>query len=102
MAKNNRISRTNRIKTGIKRSEPRDRIERVQQEISTWLPARADYEVDSSDYQDVRTRLAAADAPTLRRHRTGDAVGGPTLRRVRLGEDTLPTENRAMAASTLR
>jgi len=79
-----------------------DRIERVQQEISTWLPARADYEVDSSDYQDVRTRLAAADAPTLRRHRTGDAVGGPTLRRVRLGEDTLPTENRAMAASTLR
>lgn len=77
-----------------------ERIERVQQEISTGLPPRADYEVDSSDYQDVRTRLATADAPILRHHRKGDTPGGPTLRRVRLGEDnsTAPAETKALPA----
>jgi beta-barrel assembly-enhancing protease len=81
-----------------------ERIERVQQEISTWLPPRADYEVDSSDYQDVRTRLAAADAPILRHHRAGDNPGGPTLRRVRLGEDSAPNpnESKALPASAFR
>lgn len=76
-----------------------ERIERVQQEISTWLPPRADYEVDSSDYQEVRTRLAAADAPILRHHRSGDNPSGPTLRRVRLGEDTspAPAENKVLS-----
>lgn len=78
-----------------------ERIERVQQEIATWLPPRADYEVDSSDYQELRVRLAAADAPILRHHRAGDKPGGPTLRRVRLGEDTIPTpENKAVPAAT--
>jgi predicted Zn-dependent protease len=81
--------------------ETQERIERVQQEIATWLPPRADYEVDSSDYQDVRIRLAAADAPILRHHRSGDRPGGPTLRRVRLGEDSTsaPIENKALSVA---
>ncbi len=36
----------------------KDRIRRAQEEISTLLPAKTTYIVDTSAFQDVRSRLA--------------------------------------------
>jgi beta-barrel assembly-enhancing protease len=59
-----------------------ERIQKAQAEISTFLPGRNDYVVDTSEFQVVKTRLAWADRPILRRHRSGDGVSnGPVLRR---------------------
>jgi hypothetical protein len=35
-----------------------DRIRRAQEEIQTLLPAREEYVVDTSEFQDVKSRLA--------------------------------------------
>jgi predicted Zn-dependent protease len=71
-----------------------DRIRRAQKEISTMLPAKDEYIVDTSEFQEVKSRLAefmhehAASEngrPVLhRRNRKNDSPGdekGPTLRR---------------------
>ncbi len=59
-----------------------ERIERVQSEISTLLPGRSDYICDTSEFQEVKAKLAWADRPILRRHRAGDGPSdGPVLHR---------------------
>jgi beta-barrel assembly-enhancing protease len=56
-----------------------DRIARTQQEINTLLPPEAEYKVDTSEFEDVKTRLAALE----NRRKVSDDHGGsgPTLRR---------------------
>jgi predicted Zn-dependent protease len=78
-----------------------DRIEKTQQEINTLLPPEPLYKLDTSEFQDVKERLAilenrhridkthGGDGPTLRRasqsNPTGDSAGDsddhPTLKR---------------------
>jgi predicted Zn-dependent protease len=59
-----------------------ERIQKVQSEISAYLPDRNDYMVDTSEFQDVKAKLAWADRPILRRHRGDGATNGPVLRRL--------------------
>jgi predicted Zn-dependent protease len=55
-----------------------DRIEKTQQEINTLLPPLAEYKVDTSDFEDVKARLAELE----NRHKVGGGDGDrPTLRR---------------------
>ncbi len=86
-----------------------DRIRKSQEEINTLLPERDEYKVDTSEFEDVKTRLAAlenrhklnggkeAQLPTLRRRGSNDTGsdgkpddgkddGHPTLTR-RTGAD---------------
>jgi predicted Zn-dependent protease len=74
-----------------------DRIEKTQNEINTLLPARPEYKVDSSEFEDVKARLAMLEnrhrviehkenRPTLRRASPADSKDGnddgrPTLKR---------------------
>jgi beta-barrel assembly-enhancing protease len=59
-----------------------ERIQKAQTEISTLLPSRNDYVVDTSEFQEVKARLVGADRPILRRHRPGDGVpNAPVLHR---------------------
>jgi Zn-dependent protease with chaperone function len=59
-----------------------ERIQRLQKEISTLLPTKNDYILDTSEFEEVKAKLAWADRPILRRHRPGDVVAnGPVLRR---------------------
>jgi predicted Zn-dependent protease len=79
-----------------------DRIAKTQDEINTLLPAAQEYKVDTSEFQDVKERLAqlenrhkidrnhGGDGPTLRRAThagqtdtgsSGDADERPTLKR---------------------
>ena len=79
-----------------------DRIAKTQQEINTLLPPAQEYKVDTSEFQDVKERLAqlqnrhkidrshGGDGPTLRRAahtnpgdttNDGDADERPTLKR---------------------
>jgi len=67
-----------------------DRIEATQKEIATILPAKAQYIVSTSEFDDVKSRLAMienrhkvleekdASKPTLRRASTGDKTGDKT------------------------
>ncbi|HMK22765.1 MAG TPA: M48 family metalloprotease, partial [Terriglobales bacterium] len=58
-----------------------ERIQKLQSEISTLLPERNDYILDSSEFQHLKARLG--DRPVLRRNRSGDTVAnGPVLRRL--------------------
>ena len=62
-----------------------DRIRKSQDEINTLLPERSEYKVDTSEFEDVKTRLAAlenrhklnggkeAQLPTLRRRGSSDS-----------------------------
>jgi predicted Zn-dependent protease len=54
------------------------RMEHTQKEIATVLPARPQYIVDTSDFQDVKARLAALEN---RRRVDQDKERGPSLRR---------------------
>lgn len=59
-----------------------ERIEKAETAISTLLPDRDDYLLDTSEFQGVRARLAWADRPILRRPPLGEvAAAGPVLRR---------------------
>jgi len=59
-----------------------ERLEKAQTEISTLLPSRNDYVVDTSEFQEVKARLIGTNRPILRRHRPGDGVpNGPVLHR---------------------
>jgi predicted Zn-dependent protease len=56
-----------------------DRIAKTQQEINTLLPPEQEYKVDTSEFQDVKERLAQLqNRHKIDRSRGGD---GPTLRR---------------------
>jgi beta-barrel assembly-enhancing protease len=67
-----------------------DRIEATQKEIATILPAKAQYIVSTSEFDDVKARLAMienrhkvleekdATKPSLRRASTGDKTGDST------------------------
>ena len=57
-----------------------DRIQKSQEEIAKVLPARDQYVINTSEFDDVKTRLAALEN---RRKMTGpdDKEGRPTLRR---------------------
>jgi beta-barrel assembly-enhancing protease len=57
-----------------------ERIERLQSEISTYLPDRKDYVISTDEFEEVKARLLASRAPTLHRHSDGDQKG-PVLRR---------------------
>jgi predicted Zn-dependent protease len=65
-----------------------DRIEKTQREMATLLPARDEYKVDSSEFEDVKSRLSAlenrhhiaqanTDRPVLRRSTPSDSSTGP-------------------------
>jgi predicted Zn-dependent protease len=57
-----------------------ERIQKLQSEISTLLPERTDYVLDSSEFQRVKARLG--DSLILRRnHSSQAAASGPVLRR---------------------
>jgi Zn-dependent protease with chaperone function len=59
-----------------------ERIQKAQTEISTLLPSRGDYVVDTNEFQEVKAKLAGTDRPILRRHRPGDGVpNAPVLHR---------------------
>ena len=59
-----------------------ERIEKVQTAISALLPSRDDYIFDTSEFQDVKAKLAWADRPILRRRRPGDSpANAPVLHR---------------------
>jgi predicted Zn-dependent protease len=60
-----------------------DRIEKTQKEINTLLPPLAEYKVDTSEFQEVKERLAQLE----NRHKLNGGEGGdrPTLRRASHG-----------------
>jgi beta-barrel assembly-enhancing protease len=60
-----------------------ERIQKAQTEISALLPSRNDYVFDTSEFQEVKAKLAWTDRPILRRHRAGDGpTNGPVLHRL--------------------
>ena len=62
-----------------------DRIRKSQQEINTLLPARDEYTVDTSEFEDVKAKLGALE----NRHKINNGQQGrPTLRRRTLPADT--------------
>jgi predicted Zn-dependent protease len=59
-----------------------ERIQKLQTVISTLLPNRNDYVLDTSQFQEVKAKVAWADRPILRRHRDGTGpANGPVLHR---------------------
>ncbi len=60
-----------------------ERIQRIQSEISTLLPNRKDYVLDTAEFQEVKSLLLASHTPVLHRHAPGEADDskGPVLRR---------------------
>ncbi|MBZ5664599.1 MAG: M48 family metalloprotease [Acidobacteriia bacterium] len=63
-----------------------DRIEKSQQEIATILPAKAQYVVSTSEFDDVKSRLATIE----NRHKVIDEKDGskPSLRRTSTSDKT--------------
>lgn len=63
-----------------------DRISKSQQEISTILPAKAQYMVSTSEFDDVKARLAAIE----NKHKVTDEKDGkkPSLRRTSTADKT--------------
>ena len=60
---------------------PDERIRKLQTEVSTFLPGRNDYVVNTSEFEDVKMRLIQTDRPILRRHRGEDPANAPVLNR---------------------
>ena len=54
-----------------------DRIQKTQQEINTLLPPLPEYKLDTSEFQDVKTRMMELD----NRHGTGSDRSRPSLHR---------------------
>ncbi len=77
-----------------------DRIEKSEQEIRNILPARPEYIVNTSEFNDVKARLATLenrkkviqaqddiDKPTLRRTQTADSTAGQNGQQPTQGDD---------------
>lgn len=58
-----------------------ERIQRLESEITEFLPDRKDYILDTQEFQEIKARLLASQTPILRRHPHGDENKGPVLRR---------------------
>ncbi len=59
-----------------------ERIRRLQAEIPVFLPKKDDYVIDTNEFEEVKARLEAANAPVLHnRHAGDDDSKGPVLRR---------------------
>ncbi len=59
-----------------------ERIQRIQSEISTFLPNRKDYILDTDEFQEVKSILLASHSPVLHRNAPADDDSkGPVLRR---------------------
>jgi Zn-dependent protease with chaperone function len=79
-----------------------ERIRRLQTEISTFLPARKDYIVDTNEFQDIKERLLSLQGPVhLRRHGEDEDPRAPVLRRAPQ-EDTDRTPGNLRSLMTLR
>lgn len=66
-----------------------ERIQKLQTEISSFLPTRNDYVLDTSEFQAVKAKVT--DRLILRRNRSGDGPAeGPVLRRAQ-SDDLEPT-----------
>jgi len=79
-----------------------ERIRRLQTEISTFLPDRRDYIVDTNEFQDIKERLLSLQGPVhLRRHGEDDDPRAPVLRRAPQ-EDTDRTPGNLRSLMTLR
>lgn len=72
-----------------------ERIGRLQAEISTFLPERSDYVIDTNQFQEVKARLLAAQTLVLHRHAgvSDDDSKGPVLRRAPEVEETEETSD---------
>lgn len=78
-----------------------DRIHRLQSEITTFLPDRRDYIVDTNEFQEIKSRLLALQGPLqLRRRSEGEDPKGPVLRRAPQ-EDTEPVTGNLRSVFTL-
>jgi Zn-dependent protease with chaperone function len=66
-----------------------ERIRRVQNEIATLLPAKEEYITSTSEFEEVKAKLAWSQRPVLRRHAPGEGnQARPVLRRTRTQENT--------------
>ena len=72
-----------------------ERIGRLQAEIVTFLPDRQDYVIDTNEFQEIKARLLASQAPVLHHHAGGgdDDGKGPVLRRTQEVEETEETSD---------
>ncbi len=78
-----------------------ERIHRLQTEISTFLPDRRDYIVDTNEFQDIKERLLSLQGPVhLRRHGEDEDPRAPVLRRAPQ-EDTDRTPGNLRSLMTL-
>ena len=70
-----------------------DRVEKTQEEIATLLPSRDQYVLDTSEFQNVKTRLAAIEN---KRKVDNHDEERPELRRTAApqGTDRAPAENK--------
>jgi predicted Zn-dependent protease len=67
-----------------------ERIDRLHSEISTFLPTRKDYILDTDEFQDVKAHLLAAQTPVLRHHSGEENNQGPVLRRTADSDSNIP------------
>jgi predicted Zn-dependent protease len=66
-----------------------ERIRKVQNEIATLLPAKSEYIDNTSEFDEVKAKLAWAQRPVLRRHAPGEGnQSRPILRRPRTQQPT--------------
>lgn len=68
-----------------------DRIDKSQEEIATILPAKETYIVDTSEFNDVKTRLARIE--NRRKIIDNKDNSKPSLRRTSTGDDKSQTDN---------
>ena len=79
-----------------------DRIRRLQIEITTFLPDRKEYVVDTNEFQEIKSRLLALRGPLqLRRHSDGDDPKAPVLRRAPQEDKDTTTAGNLRNALTL-
>lgn len=73
-----------------------DRIDRLQSEITTFLPTRKDYVIDTNEFQEVKSHLLASQMPTLHHHSGDNDNKGPVLRRT-TDDNSEPTDTPSIA-----
>src|SRR5579862_1150829 len=71
-----------------------ERIDRLQSEISTFLPDRTDYILDTNEFQEIKAHLLASQTPVLRHHNANEKDSeGPVLRRTQDDNVDAPATN---------